>query len=147
VIIVGVFIVFFVGVYFIVADSPYLDSSQKSVTVNGAEFIIDISDSPSERQQGLSGRESLAEDEGMLFVFEEPGLHGFWMKDMLISIDIIWIDQAKKVVHIEESVSPDTYPETSFYPSVEALYVLELSSGRAGEIGLALGDELAFDLR
>lgn len=130
--------------------SSLLSDNSSSVEVRVSDsFVVDskVADDASERQSGLAGMQSLAADEGMLFVFEEPGLHGFWMKDMLISIDIIWINSDKKVVHIEENVSPNSYPELTFTPNAEAQYVLEIASGQVQEIGISLGDQFAFDLQ
>jgi len=64
----------------------------------------------------------------MLFVFENPGIHGIWMKDMKFPIDIIWLDKDMSVISKELNVSPDTYPQV-FYPSREAYYVLEVKAG------------------
>ena len=53
--------------------------------------------------QGLAVKNQLKENEAMLFVFEKPGKHSFWMKDMKFPIDIIWLDSTGKIVHIEEN--------------------------------------------
>jgi uncharacterized protein len=81
-----------------------------------------------EREMGLSGKESLPEGTGMLFVFENPGIYGIWMKDMKFPIDILWLDQDKRIITIKEQVSPDTFPQV-FYSEGSAKYVLELPSG------------------
>lgn len=97
-----------------------------------------LADTPQERTQGLSGREDLAKDEGMLFVFPEEGIYGFWMKDMRFSIDILWLNSAGEVVHIVENASPESYP-ASFTPEKAAQYVLELPAGFARAHGVTLG--------
>lgn len=117
----------------------------QTVFIDGQEFNVEVADVASERSQGLSGRSALANDEGMLFVFPESGRFGFWMKDMEFSIDIIWIDEDKRIVHIEENVSPSTYPE-AFYSSTNARYVLEVYTGQAAAQGLGLGDEVVIDI-
>lgn len=93
------------------------------------------------RQQGLSGREGLQTDTGMLFVFEEPGQYPFWMRDMRFSIDIVWLDEQFTVVHVENDVAPETYPEL-FAPTRDALYVLELPAGEAGMRNIEEGTTL-----
>ncbi|TSC86424.1 MAG: hypothetical protein G01um10148_410 [Parcubacteria group bacterium Gr01-1014_8] len=100
----------------------------KTVQIGGVPVSVTVVDTPEERTQGLSGRAGLAQDEGMLFVFPKDGDHGFWMKDMLFSIDIVWLSAEKKVVYIEEGVSPLSYPR-SFKPTAPARYVLELPAG------------------
>ena len=93
----------------------------------------------------MSGQDALKKDEAMLFIFDEPGMHGFWMKDMRFSIDIIWIDENLRVVHLEENVSPSSYPE-SFIPSVDAKYVLEIYTGQAAAQGIGLGDAVQLSI-
>jgi|CXWK01.1.fsa_nt_gi uncharacterized membrane protein (UPF0127 family) len=104
---------------------------------------IDLANTPALRTLGLSGRGSLAPDHGMLFVFEKPDLHGFWMKEMNFSIDIIWIDASKKIVHIEERVSPESYPKI-YIPDAQALFVLEVPAGFVTENKIRVGDEVKF---
>lgn len=93
--------------------------------------------------RGLSGRPPLPKDSGMLFVFSDAGIYGFWMKDMDFPIDVIWINSDKKVSGIVRGVEPGTYPEV-FYPPSEIRYVLELNSGGAGDYGIATGTKLVF---
>ena len=76
-------------------------------------------------------------------MFEKPEKEGFWMKDMKFSIDIIWIDENMSVIHIEKSLSPDTYPKV-YYPESPAKYVLEVSAGQADSLGLKIGDKIEF---
>lgn len=81
----------------------------------------------------------------MLFIFEEPGLYGFWMKDMKFDIDMIWLDKKGTVVHLEAAVPADSYPQI-YYPSVPASYVLELNSGESEQLGLDIGDIVNLEL-
>lgn len=118
-------------------DSSIAASS--TIQINERIIRVEIADSPSERERGLSGKEGLAEDEGMLFVFEEDGRPAFWMKDMLFAIDIVWISRDGAIVHIEENVAPETYP-ASFAPRSEARYVVELPAGYASKYTVRLGD-------
>ena|SRR3989344_1658143 len=111
-----------------------------TVQVAGQTIRVDIADSPEEREQGLSGKEGLAENEGMLFVFEEDGRYGFWMKDMLFSIDIIWLSKEGRIVDVLENAAPESYPEYSFLPNVAARYVLELPAGFAKTYNVKIGD-------
>ena len=99
--------------------------------------------------RGLGGRQSLPDDGGMLFVFQEPGLHGFWMKDMLIPIDIIWISDGGRVVDVQ-TAQPEpgvADPQLKRYnPSGPARYVLEVRAGLADEKGVQVGDEAQIEL-
>lgn len=110
-----------------------------SIQINDRTITVEIADSPAERERGLSGKAGLAEDEGMLFVFDEDGRLAFWMKDMLFAIDILWISRDGAIVHIEENVAPETYP-ASFTPRSEARYVVELPAGYVSKYTVRLGD-------
>lgn len=104
---------------------------------------LEVVETAAARGHGLSGRTTLPDDYGMLFVFEEDGEYGFWMKDMLIPIDMIWIANDGTIVHIEHNASPDSYPQ-SFLPGAPARFVLETRAGYAQEHGWNVGDH--FDL-
>ncbi|MDB5194296.1 MAG: hypothetical protein JWN50_310 [Parcubacteria group bacterium] len=112
------------------------------VKIDDAIINVDISDTPALREQGLSGRNALAKDSGMLFVFQTPTQPGFWMKDMNFSLDIVWISSEKKIIGVEKSLSPDTYPKT-FYPPGDILYVLELPAGYFDAHRFKIGDSVS----
>ena len=111
------------------------------VTIANIPVYVTVADDAEEKTQGLGGRASLGESEGMLFLFKSDGRPGIWMKAMLIPIDIIWADKDGRVVHIEHSISPTTYPKT-FSPDTDARYVLEVNAGFSEAHGLRLGDLL-----
>lgn len=119
------------------------DSSMpaRTITIGSSTVMVDVADTPALRQLGLSGRPSLSDGEGMLFVFEEDGRWAIWMKDMLFSIDILWLDAQGRVVSIAEDVSPETYPQ-SFTPSEPARYVLEIPAGSVARYGIAEGGQI-----
>ncbi len=115
--------------------------SKEIVNFGSKKIIIERASTKAERQLGLSGRERLGEDAGLLFVFDYSGQYCFWMKDMNFSIDILWLDDKKKVVDMVSSVSPESYPDT-FCPKVPASYVLEVNAGQAKQHGVAIGTQL-----
>jgi uncharacterized membrane protein (UPF0127 family) len=115
----------------------------KLVEIAGQRVVVDVVDTPESRAQGLSGRESLAEDEGMLFVFEKPGKYNFWMQGMNFAIDIIWINENKEVIYIQRDARPEDYP-TTFGPDENAKYVLEVLSGFSDKNNLQIGDVARF---
>ena len=122
-------IAFVLGCIFIFAQRKIQDNIG-TIKLNNKAISVEISDTDEERAQGLSGREDLALGTGMLFVFENPAIHGFWMKDMKFDIDIVWINEAGDVLGVEKNISPDTYPEV-FDPDEPVKYVLELKAGEA----------------
>ncbi len=138
-----VFLVLFVVVAVTLIGFLTTLNYQSKVVVKGKTYIVDVSDTAYTKMKGLSGRESLSQNHGMIFMFENEDKHGFWMKDMNFSIDIIWIDKNFVVNHIEKDVSPQTYPKV-FYPDAPSLYVLELASGQADLLGLKVGDTVDF---
>jgi uncharacterized membrane protein (UPF0127 family) len=108
------------------------------VKIGDTTIRVDISDTPALREKGLSGRESIEDGNGMLFVFEKPGMYGFWMKDMNFPIDIVWINSDNEVIGVEDSLSPDTYPKP-FFPIEAVKYVLELPAGYSSQHGIKAG--------
>ena len=81
--------------------------------------------------KGLSVKNQLKENEGMLFVFEEPARYSFWMKDMKFPIGIMWLDSNGKIVHIEENLEPCplVFVCPSYAPNADSQYVLETVAG------------------
>lgn len=102
---------------------------------------LEVADTNEERAKGLSGRENMPSNKGMLFKFDSPGKKCIWMKDMNFSIDIIWLNSDKSITHIEKDVSPNTYPK-SFCPSNDSQYVIELNSGVSDAAELRVGQKL-----
>src|SRR5438105_9264678 len=101
-------------------------------TPTGTTIQAEIADTTEKRAKGLMYRDSLAKNRGMLFTFAEPQLWTFWMKNTRISLDIIWMDGKKRIVHIERNVP--TCPRTDdgcpqYQPNDNAVYVLELAAG------------------
>lgn len=101
-----------------------------------------IADTPEERAKGLSNREYLREEDGMLFIFDEEGLYSFWMKDTLIPLDIMWIDEDLKIVHIEKNIRPETYP-ASYRSPVPARFVLEVNAFFSDTFNIKVGDRVS----
>lgn len=93
------------------------------------------------RAKGLSGRESLQANQAMWFEFDESSVHCFWMKDMNFPIDIIWLNDQRKVVYIKENALPSSYPE-SFCPNEISRYVLEVQAGLAKQENITIGSQL-----
>ena len=74
---------------------------KSKLVLGGKTFSVDVADTVYTQAKGLSNRQSLGYNEGMLFIFKDVDIHGFWMKDMLFPIDIIWMDENLKINHIE----------------------------------------------
>jgi len=113
--------------------------------INGHMLELEVVRTPEEQNKGLSGKQELADNAGMLFPYQREAIPGFWMPDMNFSIDIIWIDKDKNIVGIENNVSPATFPEI-FRPSSPVLYVLEVNATWAKDHGVVVGDKVILDL-
>jgi uncharacterized protein len=121
---------------------------QVNVIVNGVVLVADIAATDEQRTKGLSVKDSLAENEAMLFVLDNEGEHTFWMKNMKFPIDIIWIDTDKTVVHIEHNLQPcssELFCPT-YKPNDESLYVLETVGGFAERHDIVKGTIVEFEL-
>lgn len=125
-------------------EYPFATYSTKTLILPG-EFEINAyrATTPEDREQGLSRTAYLAQHDGMLFEFPYENQWNFWMKDMIIPIDIIWIDKNMRVIYIEKNLSPNTFPQ-SFGPTTNSLYVLEVASGVSEKTNLKVGDKIIF---
>lgn len=113
--------------------------------INGTKINLLIAKSDTDRQRGLSGRKSLPSDQGMLFVFDHKDLFGFWMKDMLFPIDIIYIDTDHVVYVIPNAPAGGQTPNLTIYrPDEPANYVLELNAGQADKLKIEKGTKVIF---
>jgi hypothetical protein len=121
------------------------NSKTGTVTVAGHEVKVSIADTDAARQQGLSGRNVMPRNEGMLFVFDQPGQYPFWMKGMEFPLDFIWINQNQVIgifanVPIEHGVVDSalhTYMPEGMFDSV-----LEVNANWAADNGIKVGDRV-----
>lgn len=114
-----------------VADQAVIDEWYAPlipIRIENIEVSASVANTTETRTKGLSGTPYLPKGVVKLFVFEESQEWSFWMKDMKYPIDIIWVDVTGKIVHIEKSVSPNSYP-LSFVPHKPARYVVETAAG------------------
>lgn len=106
---------------------------------------VEIADSDEERQVGLMNRESLPEDAGMLFVFEEDVDFGFWMKNTLIPLSIAFADAGGEIVRILDMEPCEADPCTVYRPEATYRTALEVNQGAFADWGVAEGDRLTLD--
>ena len=122
------------------------ETAAVSVTLHGQRFSVELATNEAAREHGLMMRTSLAPDHGMLFVFPDTAPRGFWMKNTLIPLDILYFDANRKLVSAQLDVPPCRADPCPIYPSTgPARYVLELSAGTAKRTGVRNGDVLAID--
>ncbi|MFY9299616.1 MAG: DUF192 domain-containing protein [Candidatus Nitrosotenuis sp.] len=121
---------------------------QAKVVVNGFEIMADIALTNEQKAKGLAIKDSLNENEGMLFIFQQEGKYGFWMNGMKFPIDIFWLNKAGKVIHIETNLQPCASKSEcpTFNPQENTLYVLETVAGFAEKHGVKIGTDVDFQL-
>jgi len=151
IILITIIIVASISGYFI-----YQKQKLDIVTINGKDIKVELALTQSQREKGLSGRNYLDKNSGMLFVFPQAGNHSFWMKDTLIPLDIIWLapslgSRARLESEVEgmyrivdmTTLQPQTFNNIPQYtPKSPAEYVLEVNAGFAAENNIKLGDEV-----
>lgn len=130
--------------------NPQVQKKTTTVSVKALSVVADLAATADSRKKGLSGKESLEISRGMLFVFDAPGIYSIWMKGMKFPIDIIWIDENKKVVYIVQSALPEPGKKddqlTIYKPNAIAKYVLEINAGLVNANSLQVGDSVNFEL-
>lgn len=116
--------------------------------VNGSTIVLEVADDGDELTRGLSRRDGLKDDAGMLFVWEEPGVRTLWMKGMRFPLDFLWLDGERRVVGIEANVPPQPGAPDSelirYSSDAPVRYAIELDAGMIAALGIALGDVVEF---
>lgn len=135
-------ILFVIVVIIIAIAAVFFYKKTATVCFENNCFTIEIADNSATRESGLMYRENLKENKGMLFIFPKEDIYSFWMKNTLIPLDIIWINQNKEIVFISKNNQPcENNLCPLINPNIQAKYVLEINSGLSEKIGLKLGDE------
>ncbi len=133
-------IVFVLKINKVVSPSEDLPTAE----INGYVFNLEIADDLEEMKQGLSGREGLAEDQGMLFIYAKKTPVSFWMKDMKFNIDLLWID-GNEIVGLEKNMQAFGDLKVGYdlprYNSPQPIdRVLEIKAGKIDELNIKVGD-------
>jgi uncharacterized membrane protein (UPF0127 family) len=110
------------------------------VVPDGSSFTLEIAESDAQRARGYMGRE-VGPRQGMLFVFQVPERHSFWMKNCVVPLDIVWLDGTFRVVEVaaEQPPCPGEGPCPSIVPMRPARYAMEFAAGAARKHGLRPG--------
>jgi uncharacterized membrane protein (UPF0127 family) len=129
-------------------DNIYLHAK---VVVNGFDVMADIALTSEQQTKGLDVKNNLTENQGMLFVFQQPHRYGFWMIGMKFPIDIIWLDSNGVVTHIEHSLKPCPPASSNlacpiYFPEKDSQYVLETVAGFSMKHNVRLGTHISFEL-
>lgn len=114
-----------------------------NLRLGSGSFSAELADDETERYQGLSGRDKLAPNKALLFVFDRDDTWGITMREMKFAIDIVWLSAQKRVVHIKRNATPASYPEV-FSPPIPARYVIEFPAGSVSMYGISVGSVATF---
>lgn len=135
------------GESFIFRFPGLTDDNKTVVEIKGVEFSVDLAITESQRAKGLMNVSELPLNEGMLFVYEKESPKTYWMKNVEIPLDIIFIDSNRRVVEIFKNIPPcETENCESYYCPKGVQYVLELNGGVSEENGFQMGNRVNFDL-
>jgi hypothetical protein len=125
------------------AVTPAPVTGPRVVLPSGAAYAVELARTPEEQAQGLMYRESLAPRAGMIFLFRDAAPHQFWMKNTMIPLDMIWMDDAGKVLFVSADTPPcKADPCPTYGPDSPAKQVLEIAGGKAKEEKVDVGSML-----
>ncbi len=128
-------------------DHPLIFGKTPTVIINGQTFNLYTAKSEKDQEIGLSNKDSMPENYGMIFIFNKPGFYPFWMKDMKFPIDIIYIDK-NKVVQVFDNLQPPKTPVSSlviYKPQEPADTVLEINAGLSKKYNIKKGDSVKIE--
>lgn len=126
------------------AETPSSGTLTIETATGAVTFAIEIADEPNERSRGLMFRDSLDENAGMLFIYPQPRIASFWMKNTRIPLDMIFIEEGGEII----SIAPETVP-FSLSPvrsPVPVTLILEIDGGDAARLGIAVGDKTHWEV-
>ena len=114
-----------------------------TVTTPGGKahaFRVEVARTPQEQSRGLMFRTEMEADEGMLFPYQQPQMLSFWMRNTVLSLDLIFIGPDRRVINVAANAVP--YSEESIPSDAPAVAVLELNAGRAQALGIVPGSKV-----
>lgn len=118
--------------------------SIKQLTVGDTVLYAEVAEEYADKYKGLSDRNCLSDNTAMLFPYGTSGEYCFVMRDMNFPIDMVWLDENKKVVTIKHDAQPGTYPAEIYCPEGPAQYIVEMQAGYARKLGLKTGAQFSF---
>ncbi len=121
---------------------PGISLEKPYVKIKNNIIKVEIADDFEEQIKGLSNRDNLDDDSGMLFVFQDKQIRRFWMKNMYFPLDIIWIDD-NKIVKIDKNLPPEgENPQNIYSSEIPVNYVLEVNGGYCDKHNIKVGSEV-----
>ena len=137
-------IVYFLYNSFFYQQIQNVEYQAKQISIADSTVTVKVADSPQKRELGLMNVSSLPANEGMIFVFDKPDYHSFWMKNMSIPIDIIYIEKNKTIVDIWKNAQPCIDICKSYSPKNKSMYVLEVKANFTDRHDVKIGTMVFF---
>jgi uncharacterized membrane protein (UPF0127 family) len=126
--------------------TPAAATGPRVVLPSGAAYAVELARTPEEQAQGLMYRESLAPRAGMIFLFRDAAPHQFWMKNTMIPLDIVWLDETGRVLFVSANTPPcRADPCPSYGPDLPASTVLEIAGGMAAKERVTVGSTIRLE--
>lgn len=128
------------GLGLVLIGAILFSSAKSGIKIGSEYYALERVSTAENLQLGLSGRDGLEDNSGMVFVFPDVRDQCIWMKDMKFALDILWLNVDKNIIAIEQNVSPETYPNQ--YCHGPAKYVIELSAGDVKSANIKVGQSV-----
>lgn len=132
----------------LIQEKSTSESVEETISIEYVEILLgkkkiyaEVARTSEDQARGLGGRTEISQDSGMLFDFQSDGRWGIWMKDMIIPIDVLWLDQNGIIVGIEKDMRPESYPKV-YTIEKNARFVLEIPAGTIESTGLVIGEKV-----
>lgn len=137
-------VIILIMIFFLAILFFYIDKAEQGrVCIKTSCFSVETAKTSEEQEKGLMFRQHLDMNKGMLFIFEKEGMQSFWMKNMIIPLDIIWIDKNKRIIFIQNNSQPcgiENCPDITVYEPIK--YALEINAGISEKLNFSVGDEV-----
>lgn len=140
-----ILVLIFIG-YFLIQFFQKKNSNSVFLIINNIKIKVEVADTPFKREKGLSGKNNLADGQGMLFIFEKEDRYSFWMKGMKFPLDFIWINK-NKIVEISTGIKPPKDPndiQEVLIPAQNVNLVLEVPAGFVDQHKIKVGEKVEF---
>lgn len=134
-------------ILFAISTSLVTGAEFITMFIGEVEFVVEVAKTDREKALGLMYRKEIPDNFGMLFIYSNEDYRGMWMKNTLVSLDLIFLNSEKEIVEILHNVPPCVKdPCRSYISEKKAKYVLELKGKRSEELDLNTGDRIFFIL-
>lgn len=138
---------------FLISGALLFNAPEQTEVINvnfpsGRVLKAEVADTPEKLLFGLAFRNVLPPGEGMIYIFENSGLHRVWTKEFQFPVDVIWVDESKVVVHIVKGALPCNERQCPWYgpPPQDARYIVEANAGFVDQAKVQIGAQVTFTL-